>query len=60
MNPTVLLLLTVATGAVVLMGGIIICRESDKSIPSTLRECLAWGSGFFVAMSVQVILIAHL
>lgn len=60
MNTTVLLLLTVATGAVVLMAGIIICRESDQSIPSTLRECFAWGTGFFVAMSVQVILIANL
>ena len=60
MNPTVLLLLTVATGTVVLVAGIIICRGSDKSIPSTLRECFAWGTGFFVAMSVQIILIAHL
>lgn len=60
MNPTVLLLLSVTTGAVVLMGGIIICRGWDKSIPCTLRECLAWGSGFFVAMSVQIILISQL
>jgi hypothetical protein len=60
MNHTILLLLTVATGAVVLMAGIVVFRESSKSLPSALRECFAWGAGFFVAMSVQVVLLANL
>jgi hypothetical protein len=58
MNSIIGLLLIILFGAVVLMAGILVCRESGKSIKSTLSECLAWGVGFFLLMSVQVAAIA--
>lgn len=60
MNPVATLLMTVFFGSIVLMMGIVIFRESGRSISDALNECLAWGAGFFVAMSMQVLAIAAL
>ena len=60
MNPVASLLMTIFFGSIVLMMGIVIFRESGKSISDAFRECLAWGTGFFVAMSMQVLAIATL
>jgi hypothetical protein len=59
-HPVIPLLGTIFVGAVVLMLGILLCRESEKSFSEAFRECLYWGTGFFVAMSVQVIAISTL
>jgi hypothetical protein len=58
MNSIFGLLLIILFGSAVLMAGILVCRESGKSIKSTLSESLAWGVGFFLLMSVQVVAIA--
>jgi len=60
MNPIISLLMTVAFGAIFLMVGILVCREAEQSISNALKECMAWGTGFFVAMSIQVLAIASL
>jgi hypothetical protein len=60
MNPVAGLLLRVFFGSIVLMMGIVIFRESGKSISDAFKECLAWGTGFFVAMSMEVLAIAAL
>jgi hypothetical protein len=60
MNPVATLLMRVFFGSIVLMMGIVIFRESGRSISDAFKECLAWGAGFFVAMSMQVLAIATL
>lgn len=60
MNPVATLLMTVFFGSIVLMTGIVIFRESGRSISDAFKECLAWGADFFVAMSMQVLAIATL
>jgi hypothetical protein len=55
MNSITALMLCVFMGAVVLMVGFLIFRDSERSFTDALRECLFWGTGFFVAMSVQVL-----
>ena len=60
MNSVATLLMTAFFGAIVLMMGIVIFRESGRSISDAFNECLAWGTGFFVAMSMQILAIATL
>ena len=60
MNPVISLLLCVACGTVVLMAGILITRESGSSLSSSFKHSLVWGTGFFVAMSMQILAIARL
>ena len=50
----------VAIGSVVLMAGILLFREAGKSFQSALKECMAWGVGFFVTMSVQILALGSL
>jgi hypothetical protein len=58
MNSIIGLLLIILFGAAVLMAGVLFFRDSGTSIKSTFSEGLAWGVGFFLLMSVQVVAIA--
>ena len=60
MHPTAFMLTTLAIGTVILMLGILVCREPNQSIPGAFKSCLAWGVGYFVSMCVQVVVLANL
>lgn len=60
LHPTMVMLSTLAIGTIVLMFGILVSREPDQSLTCTLRSCLAWGTGFFLSMCVQVLVLATL
>ncbi len=51
-------LIIVLIGAFLLMAGILFFKEPRKNLRSTCVECVVWGVGFFLAMSVQVALLA--
>ena len=51
-------LIIIFIGAFILMAGILFFKEPRKNMRSTLGECVAWGLGFFISMSVQVAIIA--
>lgn len=51
-------LIIILIGAFILMAGILLFKEPRKSLGSTCTECVAWGVGFLVSMSLQVILLA--
>lgn len=53
-------LMIILVGTVILMIGVMLFREPSKSIRSTCNECVVWGVGFFLSMSVQVALIASM
>jgi hypothetical protein len=53
-------LMLIFIGTVILMTGILLFREPRKSFRNTCTECVVWGLGFFLAMSVQVALLATL
>ena len=55
MNPTVAFLTCVLMGSVVLFVGILALRRSEQSLTESFREALFWGTGIFVAISVQVL-----
>ena len=40
------------------MAGILFFKEPSKTIRGTCVECVAWGLGFLLSMTVQVALIA--
>ncbi len=48
------------TGIAVLMAGILITREPNQSRSSALIESLAWGGGFFIAISIEVLTFASI
>lgn len=52
------LLMYIVVGAVVLMSGMLISRDPGRSLQSVVPESLAWGAGFVVALSAQVVAIA--
>ncbi len=60
MHPTLFMLATLAIGTLFLMLGILVCREPGQSVPATVRSCLAWGTGYFCAMCLQVVVLAHI
>jgi hypothetical protein len=60
MNPMVSMLMCVALGAATPMMGMLIFRDAEQSFSSALKECVAWGTRFFFAMSIQVISISTL
>jgi hypothetical protein len=51
-------LIIIFIGAFILMAGILFFKEPRKDIRSTCVECVVWGVGFLLAMSVQVALLA--
>ena len=53
-------LMIILVGTVILMIGVMLFREPRRSFRSTCTECVAWGLGFFLSMSVQVALIASI
>ncbi len=55
MNPSVAFLTCAFMGCVVLFVGIVALRRSEQSLTESFRETLFWGTGIFVAMSVQVL-----
>ena len=59
-NPTIAFLTSAFMGCVVLMMGFLILRESDQSFSEAFRECLFWGTGLFIAVSVQILAITTL
>ncbi len=60
MHPTMFMLTTLAIGTLVLMAGIMMCRESGQSLQCTLKSCLAWGAGYFISMCVQVVVLSNM
>jgi len=46
------------TGIAVLMAGILITREQNQSRSSALIESVAWGGGFFIAFSIEILAFA--
>ena len=53
-------LMLIFIGTAILMTGIWLFREPRKSLRHTCTECVVWGLGFFLSMSVQVALLATL
>ncbi len=51
-------LIIIFIGAFILMAGILLFKEPRKTLRSTCVECVTWGVGFILAMSVQVALLA--
>ena len=46
--------------AFILMAGILIFREPSQDFGTTLVESIAWGLGLFLALTVQVALLASM
>lgn len=57
MNPVQVFMITVLIGSVVTIVGVLLCWKSGDSVPDSLRDCLIWGAGFLVAMSLQILAI---
>ena len=55
MSPFSALFLSMTFGALFLLVGMLIYRESDRSFTSAFTECLAWGTGIFIVLSLQVL-----
>jgi hypothetical protein len=47
------------TGAIVLMGGILINRGPKQSLGSALNESVLWGSSFFLSFSAEILVLVH-
>lgn len=54
------LLPVLLTGMAALMAGILISREKMQSLKSAFVESLAWGFGFFIFFSIEVMAFASL
>lgn len=48
------------TGMTLLMASIFISREKTQSLGSAVTESLAWGFGFLITFSVEIMLFARL
>ena len=55
MSPISAFFLSITLGALFLLVGIVVCRESERSFASAFTECLAWGTGIFIVLSLQVL-----
>jgi predicted cobalt transporter CbtA len=51
-------LIIILIGAFFMMAGVLFFKEPSNNYRSSFTECVAWGVGFFLSMSVQVVLIA--
>ncbi len=60
MHPAMFMLKTLAIGTVVLIMSLWVTRESGHGLTSTFRGCLAWGAAYFLAMSLQIVLLANI
>ncbi len=59
MNPVQIFMITVFLGSIGLIVAIVICKRSEDSVSDTFRDCLLWGTGFFIAMCLQVLAISR-
>ena len=55
MSPISAFFLSMTFGAAFLAVGAIVCRESERSFTDAFTECLAWGTGIFIVLSLQVL-----
>lgn len=60
MNIYTTLLPILLTGMTVLMAGILLSREKMQSFKSAFIESLAWGFGFFIFFSVEILAFASI
>ncbi len=47
------------TGNLVLVLGILTYREPGETLQSTVRNAIAWGTGFFVTFGAEMLMIAN-
>ncbi|WP_283743152.1 hypothetical protein [Sideroxydans sp. CL21] len=52
MNPVQIFMITVLIGSIVMIVGVL---SFWKSGPDSLRDYLIWGTGFLVAMGLQIL-----
>ncbi|OIR18056.1 hypothetical protein GALL_13820 [mine drainage metagenome] len=57
MNPVQIFMITVLIGSIVMIVGALLCWKSGEGVSDSLRDCLIWGTGFLVAMGLQVLAI---
>jgi hypothetical protein len=55
-----MMLLMLVVGTMILMGGILLFRDSGQSLRSALNLSIACGSWFFVALGAQILVLAIL
>ncbi|MBI5890199.1 MAG: hypothetical protein HZB47_05915 [Nitrosomonadales bacterium] len=60
MHPIISLLAVIAIGAFVLMLSVLFTTESGQNKDMMIAKSVAWGTGFFLSMSVQVAAIASM
>ena len=60
MHPITIMLISLLGGSAILMLGIVVTREPERTFESTLREGLAWGSWLFCFMGAQILAISLL
>jgi len=58
MNPIQIFMITVFFGSIGMIIAIVLCKRSEERT-DTLRDCLLWGTGFFVAMCLQVLALSR-
>jgi hypothetical protein len=59
MNPVQIFMITVFFGSIGMIVAIVLCRRSEEGASDTFRDCLLWGTGFFVAMCLQVLALSR-
>ena len=58
MNPVQVFMIAVFFGSIGMIVAIVICKKLEVSVSDTFRDCLLRGTGFFVAMCLQVLAIS--
>lgn len=58
MNPIQIFMITVFFGSIGMIIAIVLCKGSEERA-DTFRDCLLWGTGFFVAMCLQVLALSR-
>jgi hypothetical protein len=60
MNPVQIFMITVLIGSIVMIVGVLSFWKSGDGAPDSLRDYLIWGTGFLVAMGLQVLAITKI
>jgi hypothetical protein len=55
-----MMLMTLVVGTMILMVGILLSKEPDQSLRSTLKMSFACGSWFFLALGAQILVLTSL
>lgn len=59
MNPVQIFMITVLIGSIVMIVGLLSFWKSGDGVSNSLRDYLIWGTGFLVAMGLQILAITR-